>query len=74
MLSYKVIVIEFPAFTLALTVMLFVEGSLTNSYHQPSGVVQARCVTGIYPYVSPGNGVPSLYFFHTSFYLECFQK
>ncbi len=35
------------------------QGSLTNSYHQPSGVVQARCVTGIYPYVSPGNGVPS---------------
>ncbi len=32
---------------------------LTNSYNKPSGVEQAKVVTGIYPYVSPGEGIPS---------------
>jgi penicillin-binding protein 1A len=30
-----------------------------NSYHTPTTVVQAKVVTGIYPYVSPGSNVPS---------------
>ena len=35
-------------------------GKLKNSYpSQPSGVVKASCISGIYPYVSPGEGVPS---------------
>lgn len=35
-------------------------GKLKNSYpSQPSGVVKATCISGIYPYVSPGDGVPS---------------
>lgn len=34
-------------------------GKLKNSYpSQPSGVVKATCVSGIYPYVKPGSGVP----------------
>ncbi|MCD7809708.1 MAG: transglycosylase domain-containing protein [Erysipelotrichaceae bacterium] len=33
---------------------------VTNSYpSQPSGVVEATCVSGIYPYVKAGDGVPS---------------
>ncbi|MCD8027614.1 MAG: transglycosylase domain-containing protein [Erysipelotrichaceae bacterium] len=33
---------------------------LTNSYpSQPSGVVKASCISGIYPYVSATSGVPS---------------
>lgn len=35
------------------------KGGLKNSYNKPSGVVQAKLITGIYPYVSPGSGVPS---------------
>lgn len=34
-------------------------GKLNNSYpSQPSGVVKATCISGIYPYVKPGSGVP----------------
>lgn len=33
---------------------------LQNSYpSQPDGVEEASCVLGIYPYVSPGDGIPS---------------
>lgn len=32
---------------------------LKNSYETPDDVVQAKMITGIYPYVSPGSGVPS---------------
>lgn len=36
------------------------KGKVNNSYpSQPSGVVKASCISGIYPYVSPGDGVPS---------------
>ncbi len=35
-------------------------GKVNNSYpSKPSGVVKASCISGIYPYVSPGDGVPS---------------
>ena len=35
-------------------------GKVNNSYpSQPSGVVKATCISGIYPYVKPGDGVPS---------------
>ena len=31
-----------------------------NEYSsQPSGLVESKCISGIYPYVSPGSGVPS---------------
>lgn len=34
-------------------------GRLKNSYpSQPSGVVKSTCISGIYPYVKPGDGVP----------------
>lgn len=34
-------------------------GKVNNSYpSQPSGVVKATCISGIYPYVKPGDGVP----------------
>ena len=36
------------------------KGGLKNSYpSKPSGVVKASCISGIYPYVAPGDGVPS---------------
>lgn len=36
------------------------KGSVKNSYpSQPSGVVKASCISGIYPYVAPGDNVPS---------------
>ena len=35
------------------------DGKLKNSYpSKPSGIVQSSCVSGIYPYVKPGEGVP----------------
>lgn len=35
------------------------EDGMKNSYpSQPSGLVEASCVSGIYPYVTPGEGVP----------------
>lgn len=34
-------------------------GKLQNSYpNQPEGVVQSTCISGIYPYVTPGSNVP----------------
>lgn len=34
-------------------------GKLKNSYPaRPNGVVKATCVSGIYPYIKPGSGVP----------------
>lgn len=36
------------------------KGGLKNSYpSQPSGVVKASCISGIYPYVTAGDGVPN---------------
>ena len=36
------------------------KGSLKNSYpSQPDGIVKASCISGIYPYVAPGDGVPN---------------
>lgn len=36
------------------------KGGLKNSYpSQPSGITKATCISGIYPYVKPGDGVPS---------------
>lgn len=36
------------------------KGGLKNSYpSKPSDVVSAQCISGIYPYVAPGSGVPS---------------
>lgn len=35
-------------------------GKLKNTYSsQPSGISKSQCISGIYPYVSPGSGVPS---------------
>ena len=35
-------------------------GKVNNSYpSQPSGVVKAQCVSGLYPYMTPGSSVPS---------------
>lgn len=35
------------------------KGTLKNTYpSQPSGVVKSTCISGIYPYVKPGSGVP----------------
>ena len=34
------------------------KNGLKNSYNKPDGVVKASCISGIYPYVSPGNNVP----------------
>ncbi len=36
------------------------KGGLKNSYPaQPDGVVEASCIMGIYPYVKPGENIPS---------------
>lgn len=35
-------------------------GKVKNTYpSQPSGISKDQCISGIYPYVSPGSGVPS---------------
>lgn len=36
------------------------EDGLKNSYpSQPDGIIESTCVSGIYPYVKPGEGIPS---------------
>lgn len=45
---------------LALIAKYLHKNGVQNSYpSQPSGVVEASCVSGIYPYVKAGDGVPS---------------
>lgn len=39
--------------------MLHKDGVKNKYSSQPSGLVEDQCISGIYPYVSPGSGVPS---------------